>query len=60
MNRSDIVTMYVDGLRTVLWGRSYDILEDDSKAECVAALTELWEQLEKLELSLELERRHAD
>lgn len=59
MTRSDIVTQYVDGLHTVLWGRSYDILETDSRAECVAAITALWQQLDALELSLELEARHA-
>lgn len=59
MTRSEIVTMYVDGLKTVLWGRSFDILEDDSRSECVAAITALWQQLDALEMSLELEDRNA-
>lgn len=57
MSRSDVAEQYLESLGTILWGRAYDILEVESRQQCVAQLVALWQSLEDLERSLEHEAR---
>lgn len=60
MTRSEVVSEFLKDTKTVLWGRSYDLLEEHSREACINFIARLWQQLEDLDTSLQLEARHAD
>jgi hypothetical protein len=46
------VDRYLNGLGTVLWGRSFDLLEPDSYEQAKKFIEELWYTLEEIEYAM--------
>lgn len=48
------VDMYLQSLGTVLWGRSYDLLEADSYEQAKKFIEELWYTLDEIDYGMPL------